>query len=125
MSRTVDLYPGAWRSFRSIPGHPRGSSRRSRDGLAGQINRDICRPARGQGPQRRRDLAMGSTNRDRIYRYGWHPGEGRTPAPGTQQLAGELFQALDRRGAQCRELTLAVPAALSALSSSLSTARTA
>jgi hypothetical protein len=39
--------------------------------------------------------------KDDLVAYGWTPGKGRAPAPGTQALAGELVQAWIDTGAEC------------------------
>lgn len=41
--------------------------------------------------------------KDRLIAWGWAPGWGRTPAPGTQELLGELTTAWIDSGAQCPE----------------------
>jgi hypothetical protein len=38
---------------------------------------------------------------DELVGWGWHPGAGRTPAPGTQQQFGELVKAWVDAGAAC------------------------
>ena len=38
---------------------------------------------------------------DELVGWGWHPGAGRTPAPGTQQQFGELIKAWVDAGAAC------------------------
>jgi len=38
---------------------------------------------------------------DDLVAWGWSPGEGRQPAPGSQQQLGELAQAWIDSGAQC------------------------
>jgi hypothetical protein len=103
MSRTVDLYPGAVASFRSIPGHPRWQLAPVEMAWQGKSVGDICRQLKDKTRNGGRDLAMVQHHvaTDDLVAYGWHPGEGRTPAPGSQQLAGELFQAWIDSGAQC------------------------
>ena len=41
--------------------------------------------------------------RDGLVGWGWHPGEGRSPAPGSQELFGELTRAWIENGAACPE----------------------
>jgi hypothetical protein len=41
---------------------------------------------------------------DELVGWGWHPGSGRTPAPGTQQVFGELIQGWADAGAHCPAL---------------------
>jgi hypothetical protein len=38
---------------------------------------------------------------DDLVAWAWRPGEGREPAPGTQELFGQLIQAWIDTGAQC------------------------
>jgi hypothetical protein len=38
---------------------------------------------------------------DRLVGWGWHPGAGRQPAPGTQRIFGALVQAWIDAGAVC------------------------
>lgn len=38
---------------------------------------------------------------DHLVGWGWNPGEGRAPAPGTQAQFGELIQAWIDTGAKC------------------------
>ena len=37
----------------------------------------------------------------RLVAHGWDPGEGRMPAPGSQEAAGQLVQAWIDSGAEC------------------------
>jgi hypothetical protein len=39
--------------------------------------------------------------KDDLVAWGWNPGPGREPAPGSQESAGELVQAWINSGAQC------------------------
>jgi hypothetical protein len=39
--------------------------------------------------------------KDHLVGWAWHPGEGRTPAPGTQTVFGELIRAWIDTGAHC------------------------
>jgi hypothetical protein len=41
--------------------------------------------------------------KDRLVGWAWHPGEGRSPAPGTQAQLGALIQAWISTGAHCPE----------------------
>ena len=38
---------------------------------------------------------------DGLVGWGWHPGEGREPAPGSQEIFGELTKAWIETGAAC------------------------
>jgi hypothetical protein len=65
----------------------------------GEICRQLKDPKRNGG----RDLALLHEHaaRDDLIAWGWQPGAGRDPAPGTQQLFGALVQAWIDTGAQC------------------------
>lgn len=103
MSRTVDLFPGAVAAYRSIPGHPRWELAPLSMAWEGKSVGEVCRQLKD--PQRNggRDLAAIHEHlaSDDLVAYGWHPGAGRAPAPGTQQELGELAQAWIDTGAEC------------------------
>jgi hypothetical protein len=103
MSRTVDLFPGAVASYQSIPGHPRWELAPLEMAWQGKSIGDICRQLKDASRNGGRDLAMLHEHvaKDDLVAYGWAPGKGRTPAPGTQALAGELVQAWIDTGAEC------------------------
>jgi len=64
---------------------------------------DICRQLKDTGRNGGRDLAMLQEHvaKDDLVAWGWNPGPGREPAPGSQETAGELVQAWVNSGAQC------------------------
>jgi hypothetical protein len=103
LSRTVDLFPGAVASYRSIPGHPRWELAPIKMAWQGKSIGEICRQLKDKSRNGGRDLAMLQEHvaKDDLVAYGWDPGEGRTPVPGTQELAGELVQAWIDTGAEC------------------------
>jgi len=103
MSRTVDLFPGAVARYSSIPGHPRWALAPREMAWQGKSIGDICRQLKDKTRNGGRDLAMLHEHvaKDDLVAYGWNPGKGRDPAPGTQQLAGELVQAWIDTGAEC------------------------
>jgi len=63
----------------------------------------ICRQLKDPAKNGGRDLKLLQEHvaRDDLVAWGWSPGAGRDPAPGTQQLAGELVQAWIDSGAEC------------------------
>jgi hypothetical protein len=65
----------------------------------GEICRQIKDPARNGG----KTLAQLVTHNrdDHLVGWGWRPGPGREPAPGSQALFGDLTQAWVQSGAQC------------------------
>jgi hypothetical protein len=103
MSRTVDLFPGAVASYQSIPGHPRWQLAPREMAWQGKSVGDICRQLKDKDRNGGRTLAMVQEHvaKDDLVAYGWAPGKGRAPAPGTQALAGELVRAWIDTGAEC------------------------
>jgi hypothetical protein len=103
MSRTVDLFPAAVAPFRSIPGHPRWELAPREMAWEGKSVGDICGQLKDKRRNGGRDLALihDHVATDDLVAYGWHPGAGRAPAPGTQQRLGELVQAWIDSGAEC------------------------
>jgi len=105
-SRTVDLFPGAVASYQSIPGHPRWELAPLAMAWQGKSIGDICRQLKDKSRNGGRDLAMVQEHvaKDQeLVAYGWDPGKGRAPTPGTQALAGALIQAWIDTGAECPE----------------------
>lgn len=64
---------------------------------------DICRQLKDARRNGGRDLTMLQEHvvTDDLVAWGWNPGAGRKPAPGSQQVAGELVQAWIDSGAEC------------------------
>jgi hypothetical protein len=64
---------------------------------------DICRQIKDPTRNGGRDLALLHDHlaKDDLVAWGWQPGVGREPAPGNQELLGELIQAWIDTGAQC------------------------
>jgi hypothetical protein len=90
-------------SLASIPGHPHWALAPASMAWQGKSLREICvqlkDPARNGG----RSLAAIHAHmaEDSLVGWAWHPGAGRTPAPGTQHELGELLQAWIETGATC------------------------
>ena len=101
--RTVDLFPGAVASYQSIPGHPRWGLAPLEMAWQGKSIGEICRQLKDKDRNGGRDLAalQHHVADDDLVAYGWNPGRGRMPAPGTQKQAGELIKAWIDSGAEC------------------------
>jgi hypothetical protein len=90
-------------SIASIPGNSRWGLAPASMAWQGKSLTDICTQikdrARNGGrslPEIREHMAT-----DTLVGWAWHPGEGRSPAPGTQVQFGALIQAWISTGAQC------------------------
>lgn len=99
--RNVTLHEAA--SYKSIPGNPRWDIAPVSMAWEGKSLGDICRQLKDVSRNGGRDLAMLQEHvaKDELVGWAWHPGEGREPAPGDQQTAGQLVQAWIETGAQC------------------------
>jgi hypothetical protein len=92
-------------SYQSIPGNPRWSLAPIEMAWEGKTPGEICRqikdPARNGG----RDLALLHEHvaKDELVAWGWRPGAGRQPAPGSQEQFGAIVQAWIDTGAECPE----------------------
>ena len=103
MDRNVDILAGQRTLFQSIPGHPRWGlapvemawERKSMGEICGQL-KDPQRNGGRTLPMLHQHLAH-----DDLVAWGWQPGSGRDPAPGTQQMLGELIAAWINSGAEC------------------------
>jgi hypothetical protein len=103
MDRNVDILAGQRTLFQSIPGHPRWGLAPVEMAWEGKSMGEIC--GQLKDPQRNggRTLAMLHEHlaHDDLVAWGWQPGSGRDPAPGTQQMLGELIAAWINSGAEC------------------------
>jgi len=90
-------------TYRSIPGHPRWQLVPIEMAWEGKSVGDICRQLKDPDRNGGRDLALLQAHvaKDDLIAWGWNPGAGRDPPPGTQDLAGQLIQAWIDTGAQC------------------------
>ena len=90
-------------SYKSIPGHPRWGLAPIEMAWEGKSMGQIC--AQLKDPRRNggRDLTLLQEHlaKDDLIAWGWNPGVGRAPAPGTQAQLGELIKAWIDTGAQC------------------------
>ena len=90
-------------SYQSIPGHPRWGLAPLAMAWEGKSLGEICRQIKDTDRNGGRDLALLQEHvaKDDLVAWGWHPGDGREPAPGTQEQAGQLMQAWIDSGAEC------------------------
>jgi hypothetical protein len=103
MQRNTDILAGERTSFQSIPGHPRWGLAPIEMAWEGKSVGEVCRqikdPQRNGG--RNLELLHEHLARDDLVAWGWNPGTGRDPVPGTQQQLGELIRAWIDSGAHC------------------------
>lgn len=87
----------------SIPGHQPWMLAPREQAWEGKSLGEICRQLKD--PARNGDRTLAELHEhmaeDGLVGWGWHPGEGRTPAPGSQQQLGALVQAWIDSGAAC------------------------
>jgi hypothetical protein len=95
------LHEGA--TYQSIPGHPRWGLAPLSMTWEGKSLGEICVQLKDKDRNGGRDLALLQEHvaKDDLVAWGWAPGQGREPAPGSQELAGRLVQAWIDSGAQC------------------------
>jgi hypothetical protein len=90
-------------SYKSIPGHARWDVAPIEMAWQGKTVGEICQqlkdPQRNGG--RNLELLHEHLAKDDLVAWGWQPGEGRDPAPGTQAQLGELVRAWIDSGAAC------------------------
>ncbi|WP_102107287.1 Isoquinoline 1-oxidoreductase subunit [Oceaniglobus roseus] len=89
----------------SIPGHSPWQLAPVEMAWVGKSAPEIC--AQLKDPERNGDRTLADLHEhfaeDGLVGWGWHPGEGRTPAPGSQEVMGQLVQAWIDTGAACPE----------------------
>lgn len=90
-------------TYQSIPGHPRWAVAPVEMAWQGKSASEVCRqikdPQRNGG--RNLELLHEHLAKDDLIAWGWNPGAGRNPAPGNQQILGELIKAWIDSGAEC------------------------
>jgi hypothetical protein len=99
--RNVTLHEAA--SYKSIPGNPRWEIAPLSMAWQNKPLGEICRQLKDVNLNGGRDLALLQEHfaKDELVAHGWDPGEGRDPAPGSQEAAGRLVQAWIDSGAEC------------------------
>jgi hypothetical protein len=95
--------PAAATTYDSIPGHPRWGLAPIEMAWEGKTAGQICEQLKDKTRNGGRDLALLHEHfaKDDLVAWGWNPGEGRKPAPGSQQQLGALIQAWIDTGAHC------------------------
>jgi hypothetical protein len=99
--QNVTLHEAA--SYKSIPGNPRWAVAPLSMAWQNKSLGEICRQLKDVNLNGGRDLALLQEHiaKDDLVAHGWDPGEGRDPAPGSQETAGKLVQAWIDSGAEC------------------------
>jgi len=86
-----------------MPGHPEWHLAPREMAWEGKTIAEICAqitdPARNGG--RKAEDLIHHIGEDTLVGWAWHPGFGRSPAPGTQKEAGALVEAWAKTGAAC------------------------
>jgi cytochrome c553 len=90
-------------TYQSIPGHPRWGVAPLVMAWEGKSVGDLCRQLKDKDRNGGRSLAALQEHiaKDDLVAWGWHPGPGRDPAPGSQEAMGKLTQAWIDTGAEC------------------------
>jgi hypothetical protein len=94
---------GTGATYKSIPGHPRWQLAPIEMAWEGKTLGQICQQIKDPNRNGGKTLAQLHEHmaKDDLVAWGWSPGEGRDPAPGTQAQLGELTQAWIDSGAEC------------------------
>jgi cytochrome c553 len=89
--------------IRSIPGNSHWSLAPASMAWQSLSMGDICRQVRDPKRNGSRDLEAiyHHMAEDHLVGWTWHPGDGRVPAPGTQQAFGQLIRGWIDTGAKC------------------------
>jgi hypothetical protein len=86
-----------------VPGHPEWHLAPIDMAWHGKSLAEIC--AQIKDPERNGGMTLAQLHehmaRDSLVGWGWRPGEGREPVPGTQARFGELIEAWVETGAHC------------------------
>ena len=87
----------------SVPGHSAWHLAPASMGWEGLSVADICQQLKDPARNGKRSLAqvVEHAMHDPLVGWGWQPGSGRTPVPGSQAVFGQLMQAWVDAGAHC------------------------
>ena len=86
-----------------VPGNPKWALAPAEMAWQGKSLAQICVQIKDKERNGGKDMAalIDHMANDELVGWGWNPGKGRTPAPGTQKEFGELFKAWADSGAVC------------------------
>jgi hypothetical protein len=86
-----------------VPGNPRWLLAPEEMAWVGQSLGQICRQIKDPKRNGGKDMAalVHHMAHDELVGWGWNPGAGRTPVPGTQERFGQIIQAWADTGAYC------------------------
>jgi hypothetical protein len=86
-----------------VPGHPMWHLAPIEMAWQGKTLGEICEQIKDSARNGNKDMAalVHHMAEDSLVGWGWSPGSGRTPAPGTQSAFGELIKAWAEAGAHC------------------------
>lgn len=88
----------------SIPGHPRWHLAPREQAWEGKSLAAICEQLKDEERSHKTLEELHEHNAtDTLVGWGWNPGEGRIPVPGTQKIFGDLTRAWIDTGAACPE----------------------
>jgi hypothetical protein len=87
----------------TVPGNPKWQLAPLEMAWQGKSLAEICAQVKDPARNGGRSLAqiVEHSAHDELVGWGWSPGAGRTPAPGTQERFGALMQAWAESGAEC------------------------
>lgn len=90
-------------TVRSVPGHPVWHLAPIEMAWEGKSLGEICRQIkdRARNGNKTMDEIVEHMTHDGLVGWGWNPGVGRQPAPGTQEEFGKIIQAWVDTGAAC------------------------
>lgn len=90
-------------NVKSVPGNPKWGLAPPEMAWQGKTPGEICRQIKDKSRNGGRDLEALHEHMatDILVGWGWSPGEGRKPAPGTQEQFGALARAWIDTGAEC------------------------
>ncbi|MDE2577774.1 MAG: Isoquinoline 1-oxidoreductase subunit [Hyphomicrobiales bacterium] len=89
--------------IKSVPGDPQWHAAPIEMAWQGKTAAEICAQIKDKTRNGGRDLAQLHEHMatDHLVGWGWNPGAGRTPVPGTQKQFGDIIQAWIDTGAAC------------------------